>query len=213
MAACPRSVARSNACYCAGPTAATARSLGMCRELHDHRDWLWTFVRVEGVEPTNNASERALKRVAIGRKNWLFAGDDAAAENHARLWSLIASCERHGVDPQRYLTSVLAKIGTTPREELEQFLPDVWKTEDAAEPGASQEWPVVERVACQLLAQRLSQICQLPPGTLRIAYGSRDPRREQYRSLHRRQPLQLKDEHVLTDHQLSRIGVLAAKGL
>jgi len=39
----------------------------------------------------NNASERALKRVAIGRKNWLFAGNDAAAENHARLWSLIAS--------------------------------------------------------------------------------------------------------------------------
>lgn len=81
----------------------------------------------------NNASERALKRVAIGRKNWLFAGNDAAAENHARLWSLIASCERHKVDPQRYLTSVLAKIGQTPAEELEQFLPDVWKAEDAAE--------------------------------------------------------------------------------
>jgi transposase len=57
----------------------------------------------------NNASERTLKRVAIGRKNWLFAGHDAAAENHTRLWSLIASCERHGADPQRYLTSVLAK--------------------------------------------------------------------------------------------------------
>lgn len=82
----------------------------------------------------NNASERALKRVAIGRKNWLFAGNDRAAQNHARLWSLIASCERHGIDPQRYLTSVLAKIGTTSAEELEQFLPDVWKVEDAAEP-------------------------------------------------------------------------------
>jgi transposase len=89
----------------------------------------------------NNASERALKRVAIGRKNWLFAGNDAAAGNHARLWSLIASCERHGVDPQRYLTSVLAKIGhlktrhgVTPKEELEQFLPDVWKRDDAVEP-------------------------------------------------------------------------------
>jgi len=81
----------------------------------------------------NNASERALKRVAIGRKNWLFAGNDAAAENHARLWSLIASCERHKLDPQRYLTSVLAKIGATPREELEQFLPDVWQAEHKAE--------------------------------------------------------------------------------
>ena len=51
----------------------------------------------------------------------------------ARLWSLIASCERHQVDPQRYLTSVLEKIGQTPRDELRQFLPDVWKAEDAAE--------------------------------------------------------------------------------
>lgn len=78
---------------------------------------------------------QSLKRVAIGRKNWLFAGNDAAAENHARLWSLIASCERHAVDPQRYLTSLLAKIRTTPREELGQFLPDVWKKDDAAQPG------------------------------------------------------------------------------
>jgi transposase len=84
----------------------------------------------------NNASERALKRVAIGRKNWLFAGNDAAATNHARLWSLIASCERHGVDPQAYLTSVLAKIGQTPSGQLAQFLPDVWKAEDALEPLA-----------------------------------------------------------------------------
>jgi transposase len=85
----------------------------------------------------NNAAERALKRVAIGRKNWLFAGNDAAAENHARLWSLIASCERHVVDPQRYLTSVLAKIGQTSAGELEQFLPDKWKAEEAMEPRAS----------------------------------------------------------------------------
>jgi transposase len=82
----------------------------------------------------NNAAERALKRVAIGRKNWLFAGNDAAAQNHARLWTLIASCERHGVDPQRYLTSVLANIGQTSPEELSQFLPNTWKASDAADP-------------------------------------------------------------------------------
>jgi hypothetical protein len=85
----------------------------------------------------NNASERALKRVAIGRKNWLFAGNDAAAENHARLWSLVASAERHGLDPQRYLTSILAKIGQTPAAELDRFLPDVWKADDASEPMPS----------------------------------------------------------------------------
>jgi transposase len=85
----------------------------------------------------NNASERALKRVAIGRKNRLFAGHDAAAENHARLWSLIASAERQHLDPQRYLTSVLAKLPfLRPNEstDLRQFLPDVWKADEAAEP-------------------------------------------------------------------------------
>jgi transposase len=75
-----------------------------------------------------------LNDAVIGRKNWLFAGNDAAAENHARLWSLIASAERHSIDPQRYLTSVLAKIGQTPAAELGLFLPDVWKRDDAKEP-------------------------------------------------------------------------------
>lgn len=75
----------------------------------------------------NNAAERALKRVAIGRKNWLFAGNDRAGQTAATLYTLIAGAERHGVDPQRYLTSVLAKIATAPAGELEQFLPDVWK--------------------------------------------------------------------------------------
>lgn len=87
----------------------------------------------------NNVSERALKRVALGRKNWLFAGNDAAGVNHARLWTLIASAERHALDPQRYLTSILARfpsISPEDTEELAHFLPDVWKREDAAEPIA-----------------------------------------------------------------------------
>jgi len=101
-----------------------------------HNQWqaLTTYTTQGFLNIDNNASERALKRVAIGRKNWLFAGNDATAENHARLWSLIASCERHKLDPQRYLTSVLAKIGQTPADALEQFLPDAWKAEDTAEP-------------------------------------------------------------------------------
>jgi transposase len=54
--------------------------------------------------------------------------------SHALLWTLIASAERHGLDPQRYLTSVLAKIGGTRLSELSQFLPDTLKAEDHAEP-------------------------------------------------------------------------------
>jgi transposase len=85
----------------------------------------------------NNAAERALKRVAIGRKNWLFAGHDDAAANHARLYTLIASAQRHGLDPQAYLTSVLANISSTPLSEVNQFLPDVWKADCQREPTMS----------------------------------------------------------------------------
>jgi transposase len=81
----------------------------------------------------NNAAERALKRVAIGRKNWLFAGHDEAGASHARLYSLIASAERHGVDPQAYLTSILAKISKTPMSQLDHFLPDVWKVDSLSQ--------------------------------------------------------------------------------
>jgi transposase len=84
----------------------------------------------------NNASERALKRVALGRKNWLFAGNDAAGASHANLYTLLGSAQRHGLDPQKYMMSVLAKIGQTKLSELDQFLPDVWKAEDAASVAA-----------------------------------------------------------------------------
>lgn len=75
----------------------------------------------------NNAAERAMKLIALGRKNWLFAGNGTFAEHYATLYSLIASAQRHGVDPHAYLTSVLTDIVTTPPEELDQLLPDVWK--------------------------------------------------------------------------------------
>jgi transposase len=51
-----------------GVFSGNARLRGMCRELYDHRDWLWTFLEVEGMEPTNNASERALRHAVIWRK-------------------------------------------------------------------------------------------------------------------------------------------------
>jgi hypothetical protein len=51
-----------------GEFSGNTRLVGMCESLYDHRDWLWTFVDVEGVEPTNNASERALRHAVIWRK-------------------------------------------------------------------------------------------------------------------------------------------------
>jgi transposase len=85
----------------------------------------------------NNVSERALRRVAVGRKNWLFSGHDESAQCHAILWSLIASAQRHDLDVQLYLRSVLAHLPGLPPEELPNYLPDVWKRDLMAEQRAA----------------------------------------------------------------------------
>jgi len=75
----------------------------------------------------NNASENALRRVAVGRKNWLFAGSDNGGRTAATLFSVIATCERHRVEPLSYLRDVLSRIAAMPINELPGLLPDRWK--------------------------------------------------------------------------------------
>lgn len=86
-----------------------------------------TYTREGFLAIDNNTAERALKRVAIGRKNWLFAGTDYAGGTAARLWSLIASAERHSLDPQRYLTGILARLPGMSPSDLPNLLPDAWQ--------------------------------------------------------------------------------------
>ena len=76
----------------------------------------------------NNAAERALKPVALGRKNFLFAGHDEGAENLAKLQSIVATCERHGVNPQAYLEDVLVRVNTHPAKDIEALMPWAWST-------------------------------------------------------------------------------------
>ncbi len=75
----------------------------------------------------NNASENALRRVAVGRRNWLFAGSDNGGRTAATLFSVIATCERHKVEPMTYLRDVLSRIAATPINELSGLLPDHWQ--------------------------------------------------------------------------------------
>jgi transposase len=75
----------------------------------------------------NNASERALRIVALGRKNYLFAGNDEAAENLAGLYSLVASCEMHDINPEHYLADVLIRVHTHPHQQINELLPHIWK--------------------------------------------------------------------------------------
>jgi transposase len=74
----------------------------------------------------NNAAERAIRPIAIGRKNWLFAGSDNGGQTAAILFSFIASCQRAKLEPFAYLRDVLTAIATYPAERLEELLPDRW---------------------------------------------------------------------------------------
>lgn len=75
----------------------------------------------------NNKSENALRRVALGRKNWLFAGSDNGGRTAAVLFSLIATCRRHDIEPFAYLRDVLTRIAAHPHKRLSELLPDRWR--------------------------------------------------------------------------------------
>jgi len=81
----------------------------------------------------NNPAERALRRVAIGRKNWLFAGSDEGGRTAATLYSLIASAERHGLNVEAYLRGLFAQLPGSKLSDLPRFLPDAWKADLAKE--------------------------------------------------------------------------------
>ncbi len=75
----------------------------------------------------NNASERALRRVVTGRKNWLFCGSDEGGRRAAILYSIVATCKAHGINPWAYLRDVLERIPTHPNRRRAELLPQEWK--------------------------------------------------------------------------------------
>ena len=75
----------------------------------------------------NNASERALRRVVTGRKNWLFCGSDEGGRRAAILYSIVATCKAHGIDSWAYLRDVLERIPTHPNRRRAELLPQEWK--------------------------------------------------------------------------------------
>lgn len=75
---------------------------------------------------TNNAAERALRGVALGRKAWLFAGSDRGGERAASMYSLIITAKLNHVDPRAWLADVLARIGDHPASRLHELLPWHW---------------------------------------------------------------------------------------
>jgi transposase len=105
------------------PKSALATAIGYTR-----RQWtaLGRYLDDGELAPDNSASERALRGVAIGRKNWLFAGSDEGGARAAVLYSLIASAKRHGIEPYAYLRDLFTRLPTHPSDRLHELAPVEW---------------------------------------------------------------------------------------
>lgn len=79
----------------------------------------------------NNGAENALRGVAVGRKNWLFAGSRDGGQRAAVLYSLIYTCKVNGVEPFAYLRDVIARVNTHPMSRIEELTPRGWKAAQA----------------------------------------------------------------------------------
>jgi transposase len=75
---------------------------------------------------SNNAAERGLRGIALGRKSWLFCGSDRGGQRAAAMYSLIITCKMNGVDPQAWLRDVLSRIASHPAHRLDELLPWNW---------------------------------------------------------------------------------------
>jgi transposase len=75
---------------------------------------------------SNNAAERGLRGIALGRKSWLFCGSDRGGRRAAAMYSLIVTAKMNGVDPQSWLADIIARIAAHPVHRLDELLPWHW---------------------------------------------------------------------------------------
>lgn len=103
------------------PKSAMAKALAYGRKRWDA---LTRFLDEGNAEIDNNAAERAMRPVAIGRKNWLFAGSKAGGERAAAIYTVIETCKLNGVEPQAYIADVIEKIaGNWPVARWDELMP------------------------------------------------------------------------------------------
>jgi transposase len=88
---------------------------------------LCRYVEEGRIEIDNNLVENAIRPIALGRKNYLFAGSHAAAQRAAVIYSLLATCKQHGINPEVWLRDVLSRIPSHPMKRVHELLPHHWE--------------------------------------------------------------------------------------
>jgi transposase len=106
------------------------------RYVLNHQQALMRYLWCGFLQIDNNDAEREMKRIATGRKNYLFAGSDAGGHTAAILYSFASTCQRHQIDPFVYLRDLLRRLPTHPPDRLAELLPGKWQPRPA-EPSST----------------------------------------------------------------------------
>lgn len=78
---------------------------------------------------SNNAAERAIRPLALGRKNYLFSGSDAGGERAAVIYTIVETCKMGGINPHAYLADIINRIADHPANRIDELLPWNWSTQ------------------------------------------------------------------------------------
>ena len=123
-----------------GPSSPSSRRAVAAAKAMDYKVKRWTtfsaFLDDGRICLTNNAAERALRGIAVGRRNWTFAGSDRGADRAAALYPLIETARLNDVDPRAWLADVLARINDHPAKAIDDLLPWNWKAGNQADIAA-----------------------------------------------------------------------------
>jgi transposase len=114
------------------PRSELAKALGY---MNAQWDALIRYAADGTLEIDNLTAERALRGIAVGRKNWNVIGSDAAGRVAAVIYSLVETCRLNGINPEAYLTDVIGRIGRTKIQALDTLLPFNWRPPNAGNPA------------------------------------------------------------------------------
>lgn len=98
---------------------------------------LCRFTEDGRLEMTNNAAERAIRPLTLGRRNWTFLGSDSGGDRAAVFYTIIQTCRLNGINPEAYLTDVIGRIADHPANRIDELLPWNWRPIQADQPQAA----------------------------------------------------------------------------